>query len=149
MASEYSTDDYMVLLATPTLRDRQLKVKQIEKYVRLQWIVFGSLMGFFTILNVTRSLLTYYRVRRKSTVTAVATTASGGDAEKASATPPPAGSSNKMALRRLPAAVSSGFRIVAFRWTVWYGPGSVLNLSELALIWIYVGLNLMWTFIDS
>lgn len=51
--------------------------------------------------------------------------------------------------RRLPLAIDTAFKVVAFRWTVPYGLNYVLSLSEVFFTVGYLAALMIWTFIYS
>lgn len=52
-------------------------------------------------------------------------------------------------LRRIPAAIVNGYRVIAFRWTVDFGCGYVLNVAEVVLTILYIVALFTWSFINS
>ncbi len=52
-------------------------------------------------------------------------------------------------LRRIPVAIVNSYRVMAFRWTVDFGRGYVLNVAEVVLTILYIVALLTWSFINS
>lgn len=50
--------------------------------------------------------------------------------------------------RRLPAAIGTAWDIAAYRWTIPFGQGHVLSLTELGVTALYAALVLTWNFVN-
>lgn len=140
----YSAELVTVLLAgkTPSKADLALKAEQAAHYVRTLWITLASVVAFLTVCHIVRSLASIRRTRKDWSN---ALTLETGEKEAVNSHQ----SKGKVSLRRVPLALATCFRIVAFRTTLWIGPGAVLSISEFAFISIYVGIMLMFVLIDS
>ena len=82
---------------------------------------------------------------------ACASDCAGANDEKAQKVSPEAvipGRTGKASWRRIPAALTSGFRVIAFRVSVPLGVGSA-SIAELFFIWSYMATILAFTFVNS
>ncbi|KAG2013502.1 metalloreductase, variant 2 [Coprinopsis cinerea AmutBmut pab1-1] len=133
-----------------TVDDILLRRRNDRRHVREVWIFLGSVLVFFTIVNFFRKLLRLVARRRGAKSRSPRATAHAGhtDAEKAeqprSAPQPPAS-----VLSRVASSISTVFRIVAFRWSLWLGPNNLGSLGELAFILLYISANLIWLLVDT
>src|ERR1700761_1544516 len=141
MSPPYSPSLVADLLASgaPATADRVLKQKQQAMFIKQLWITLASVIALLTIVRILRAIYTRIRIYRPMEEESIG--------EKGVHQSP--AQNGNVSLRRFPSAFTSIFRIVAFRSTIWLGPGAVMSISEFTFIATYVGLMLMWTFVDS
>lgn len=127
--------------AAATTAERALRNALQVKHVKELWIFLGCVIGFLSIVNFTRRL---FNIVYKSTSTIDAPSSEKKDVEDG-------GSSKTLhySIRRLPSAMATGFRILAFRLSIPIAPGSILSISELTFILIYIAAMLIWLLVDS
>lgn len=121
--------------------DRALRDALQIRHVRELWIFLGCVVGFLSIVNFTARL---FNVVYRSTLSKDTSWSEKKDVEN--------GRSSKTvqySIRRLPSALATGFRILFFRWSVPIGPGSILFISELTFILVYIAAMLIWLLVDS
>jgi hypothetical protein len=124
-----------ILAAAPSSADKALKLKQQAASVRDIWITIGAVVGFLALVRVVKAASALISTSSVPT----------SDNEKGATS---AAQNQSISLRRIPLSIASAFRVVAFRWTLWFGPGNVYSISEFTFIAGYIALNLMWTFIN-
>lgn len=104
------------------------------------WLVITAAVGLLTVINLGSRALAL--LRRPKPV-------DDADSEKRSPEAHVPGSTGKSSVRRLPAAVATGFNILAFRTTIPIGPGAITNVSELTFIVGYLVAMLTILFANS
>ncbi|KIJ94087.1 hypothetical protein K443DRAFT_111033 [Laccaria amethystina LaAM-08-1] len=120
--------------------------KQIQlAHVKQLWIFLASVIAFFTVLRVLRLILRIIVVSRPANRVELVVSEKE-DLESTSSTTMRRINSP---ILRLYAAVATGFRIVAFRWSLPIGPGSVASISELTFIFVYIASMFLWLFLDT
>ena len=125
---------------SPTKADIALKAEQQAKSVKDLWIFLASVMALLTFIRVLRLLVSLVLPHRYAKPVQV---------EKKDLETVDPGSNGKVSWRRLPAAFSSAFRVVAFRLNIPIGPGSVASVAELLFILGYIVTMLICLLIDS
>ena len=130
---------------TPTPVDSALKRMQQSKAIKELWIIIASVIGFLVVVRILRyaSMLIFFS--RPSGSQAAATEEK---TEKASPEAISPGHTGRASWRRIPTALATGFRIVAFRVQVPLGIGSA-SFAELFFIWAYIATILSLTFVNS
>ena len=129
----------------PTSADKALKRLQQSKAIKELWIIIASVIGFLLVVRVLRYAARLLFSSRPSDVQAEM---SGEKSEKVSPEAVIPGRTGKASWRRVPLALASGFRIIAFRIQIPLGIGSA-SFAELSFIWAYVGAMFALTFVDS
>lgn len=120
--------------------------KQIQlAHVKQLWIFLASVIAFFTVLRVLRFILRFILVSRSANRVELVVS----EKEDLEFTAPTTMRRINSPILRLYAAVATGFRIVAFRWSLPIGLGSVASISELTFIFIYIAAMFLWLFLDS
>jgi hypothetical protein len=120
--------------------------KQIQlAHVKQLWIFLASVIAFFTVLRVLRLILSFIVVSCPANRVELVVSEKK-DLESTSSTTMRRINSP---ILRLYAAVATGFRIVAFRWSLPIGPGSVASISELTFIFVYIAAMFLWLFLHS
>ena len=120
--------------------------KQIQlAHVKQLWIFLASVIALFTVLRVSRFILRFILVSRSANRVELVVSEKEDLESTASTNMRPINSP----ILRLCAAVATGFRIVAFRWSLPIGSGSVASISELTFIFIYIAAMFLWLFLDS
>lgn len=119
--------------------DKPFSKKRNEEY---PWQLWWCLAVFFFLVS---SLQLASHICNKIAV-ARSKIRSVGDGE-----PPGQLSSTRSvwSLRKFPTAVVNGYRVMAFRWTIDFGRGYVLNVAEVVLTIIYIVALFTWSFINS
>lgn len=130
--------------AEPSAADRAVKAAQQAEFVRDLWLVIASVIGFLTIIRLLRLGLWY--IRKPNQLQGAPSTPA---TEKTSPEDGRTGSTGKVSWRRIPAALASGFRIVAFRLSIPIGPGSVASIAELSFICGYIAVMFILLFNHS
>ncbi|THH33660.1 hypothetical protein EUX98_g541 [Antrodiella citrinella] len=124
-----------------TAADRQVKAAQQEIYVRDLWILLGSILAFLTIIRFTRLAI---RFAFPPTPPSQTNSFDKSPIEKVEP-----GCNGRPSWRRLPGAVASAFRIVAFRIHIPIGPGSTATISQLTFIFGYITTIFVLLFIHT
>ncbi|KAF7419213.1 hypothetical protein PC9H_001799 [Pleurotus ostreatus] len=119
--------------------DKPFSKKRNQEY---PWQLWWCLAVFFFLVS---SLQLASHLCNKIAV-ARSKTRSVGDGE-----PPGQLSSTRSvwSLRKLPTAVVNGYRVMAFRWTIDFGRGYVLNVAEVVLTIVYIVALFTWSFINT
>ena len=128
------------LRSAPTEADLKLKAEQQRKYVKDLWIFLACVIAFLTVIRILRLFLAFV-IRPRS--------AKPTSSEKGSAETVQAGRNGRVSFRRVPTALASAFRIVAFRLSIPVGPGSVASVAELLFIFGYIAVMLILLLINS
>lgn len=125
---------------SPTPADLALKAEEQRKYVKDLWIFLSCVVACLTAVRAARLLLAFAISPRP---------ARSQSSEKVDPEMARTRNNGKISLRRLPAAFSSAFRVVAFRLNIPVGPGSVATVSELLFILGYIATMLVLLLIDT
>lgn len=126
---------------SPTEADLALKAEQQARYVKDLWILLSCVVAILTLIRVLRSILSFsWSTRHAEKPCSEKTT----DVEAVQS-----GLNGRISLRRLPTALTSAFRIVAFRLNIPVGPGSVASVAELVFILGYIVVMLVLMLINS
>lgn len=129
--------------AGPTTAEKNLKAYQQSKYVEELWLLLTAVIGLLAIINWSLQLLNYLRKPKRNfndDVTSV---------EKRSPEALDPGRTGRISIRKVPNAVVTMFRVIAFRTTIPIGPSSVMSVTELTFIVGYIVAILIWLWIDS
>jgi len=121
--------------------DRAIRNQKQIAHVKQLWWFLASVVTFFTLIRVGRYLAAKFSSISKN---AGASTNEKGDEElnkKQQVITSP--------LQRTAYALSTGFRITFFRFSVPVGLGCIMSISELSFILIYITANLLWLLVDS
>ncbi|KAI0693553.1 ferric reductase NAD binding domain-containing protein [Cytidiella melzeri] len=130
------------------MADRLLKAQQQRKYVRDLWIFLASVVAFLAVVRATRLLLSLvFSAKRISA--AVDSSPHATPPEKSDPEAINKQQTGKMCLRRLPVALGSAFRVLAFRLSIPIGPGSKATVAELLFIFGYIAVMLILCFVDT
>ena len=133
--------------STPSEAELKLKAEQQAEYVKQLWFFLTAVIGMLTIINWSRFL---FRTLRTPRAQKHGVDNSLDSVYVSETVPFPSGVTNgRLSLRRIPQAISSTFRVLAFRTTVPIGPSSVMSVSELTFIVGYVAALLVWLWINS
>lgn len=114
-------------------------------HVKQLWFFLASVIGFFTVLRILRLILRFIVLSRSANRVELVASEKEDFESTASTTMRRINSP----ILRLYAALATGFRIVAFRWSLPIGPGSIASISELTFIFIYIAAMFLWLFLDS
>lgn len=125
---------------SPTKADIALKAKQDAMYVKDLWILLASVVALLTLVRTLRLALSWLPRRAPTTP---------APSEKTDLESVESGRTGKISWRRVPAAVASTFRVVAFRIGIPVGFGSVTSVAELLFILGYIASMLVFVLIDS
>jgi ferric-chelate reductase len=124
------------------------RIRLNRLYVRHVWIFLGSTILFFALVNFSRRLVS--ALNRRSQRASLRST-NQGDSEKKDAEHAGSARANRTHRPSIPSrltgSVSTAFRIVAFRWSLWIGPFNLGSLGELTFILSYIAANLIWLFV--
>ncbi|TDL29709.1 hypothetical protein BD410DRAFT_833972 [Rickenella mellea] len=107
------------------------------KYVKEFWLFLTGVIALLTIVNFTTRLVAFLTKLGQPL-----------DRQNSSEAVPP-GRTGKLSIRRIPAAFTSVFKVVAFRTTIPIGLSSVSSVSELVFITGYMTALLVWLFVDT
>ncbi|KIM25520.1 hypothetical protein M408DRAFT_315075 [Serendipita vermifera MAFF 305830] len=119
---------------------RAYQLWQRAEYPKQVWYFVGAGLGALVLCN----LFYILRVRLRKGKLMENRHITTGDNEKHTGV-----GRGPASWRRLPLAIDSAFKIVAFRWTVPYGLNYVLSLSEVFFTVGYLTALMIWTFIYS
>lgn len=137
-----SLDSSVVVSRSFSRTDYLLKALLQAKYVKELWIFFGGVLALLACGRAVRVLVELLTKPELS-----------GGSMQAKPDPENNGASHvgtgRISVRRLPAAISSVFKVVAFRWTIPIGPRAVASFSELVFILGYMTAILIWLLVDS
>lgn len=128
--------------SSPTAAELALKAQEQRIYVRQFWIFLASVIAILALFHWTSVALCALRrphVARRPT----------SEKEKYEPEVEKRPRMERRSWRNVPAAVSSAFRIVAFRWTVPIGFRAVSSVSELTFIIVYIVSLLLWLLLNS
>ncbi|EIW61249.1 uncharacterized protein TRAVEDRAFT_69649 [Trametes versicolor FP-101664 SS1] len=125
----------------PTTADKAMKASQQKKAIKELWLLITAIIAVLFLTRVLR--FAFVRLfRRRSQQPA------SSQSEKASPEAILPGRAGRASWRRLPAAVVSGFRVVAFRIQVPLGVG-VASFAELFFIFGYIATMLALTLTNT
>ena len=125
----------------PSAADKVLKNVQQKRAVKELWLLITAIIAFLFVIRLLRLVLSALFYSRPSTTEAAG---SADSIEKLSLEDAVPGRNGRASWRRIPAALASGFRVVAFRIQVPIGVG-VASLAELFFIWGYIAAMLSFT----
>ncbi|KAI0638308.1 ferric reductase NAD binding domain-containing protein [Trametes polyzona] len=126
----------------PTNADKAIKAVQQKKAIKELWLIITAIIAFLFVIRVLRFTLEFLFRRRRP---------QQAPAEHSEKTSPEAilpGRAGRASWRRIPSAVASGFRIVAFRLQVPLGVGKA-SVAELFFIFAYIGTTLALTLTNT
>ncbi|KAI0068942.1 hypothetical protein BV25DRAFT_1817865 [Artomyces pyxidatus] len=129
---------------TSSAADRLLKAEEQRKYVRELWIFLGSVIAALAFVRLCNIILSLTRTHKPSP-----SSPKPMEVEKGSFEPTENGAQRRISWRRLPIALATAFRTVAFRWTIPIGPRSVMSISELTFIIGYIVATFLWLLADT
>ncbi|KAI0796559.1 ferric reductase NAD binding domain-containing protein [Abortiporus biennis] len=116
---------------SPSSADKALKAEQQAAYVRDLWILIASVVAFLAVIRFTRLFFSIiFKHTNVSSKNILSTEKGPEDVQP--------GRTGKISLRRIPAALASGFKVVAFRLNIPIGPGDVATVTELLFIFGYI-----------
>lgn len=127
--------------STTSPADRKLKAELQEKYVKELWFFLAAVIALLACIRAGRYICSII-FKPKPLDLGLSNKNSNIEAIDG-------GQTGKLSLRRLPAACSSAFRIVAFRYTIPIGPSSVASISELVFICGYMVAIFVWLLVNS
>lgn len=116
-----------------------------EEYVKQLWFLLTAVIGLLTIVHWSTRLYERFRTPRSISHG----NGSGMAVEKQAPETLTPGRTGKISLRRIPLAITSAFRVLAFRTTVPIGPSSVMSLTEVSFIISYTVTLFVWLWINS
>lgn len=131
----------------PSKADSSFRAAQQKEAVRRMWVIIAAFVAFLLVVRVLRLAFSFLFCRRLYSFEEpnLAT-------EKVHKASSPElvlpGRNGKASWRRIPAAVASGFRIVAFRVQVPLGLGGA-SIAELFFIFGYIATMLSLTFTNT
>jgi len=138
-------ESHRLYLRAFTAADREIRDKKDHEKVIQIWIFLGSVLAFFTFVNVVRKLVS---LAPPTPTPSRPTPSTPIDDEKVESgqqfqrTP-------RGRLSRAFSSFSAAWRIFFFRYTVLIGPSASALWSELGFIFVYITVNLLCTFVDS
>lgn len=131
----------LISRASPTKADLALKAEQQAKYVKDLWIVLACVVALLALIRTLRFASSFIpsgrHALRPPTV------------EKTDLESMQSGRNDRISWKRLPAAISSTFRVVAFRSNIPVGPGAVVSIAELLFVLGYISIMLVLLLINS
>lgn len=135
-----SSHSIHVFAATPSAAQRAIRNKIQVAHVRELWIFLGSVLAFFTVVNFFCSLW--------SALSPIPKSRGFSSKEKFDEETNHARLKQSTSQRSL-SALTTGFRIVFFRWSVPIGPSAVASITELSFTFMYIVAMLVWLLVDS
>ena len=125
-----------------------MRVRANTLHTRQAWIFLGSIILFFTFINFCRRLwaASTRRPRQISTPSTPTSEPEKKDIEHTGPVNNSSGSQRPSPLSRVITSISSAFRIVTFRWSLFVGPYNLGSLGELTFITLYIAANFIWLF---
>lgn len=130
-----------LLSSRTTTADRQFRDQTQTKFTKQIWYLIASVIALLAFIRVARYFYSFVTIPKPALEKESET--KKPDLERAS---PRMG---RISFRRLPVAVATAFRIVAFRWTIVIGSFAVSSVSELAFILGYMAAIFIWLLVDS
>ncbi|KAI0750929.1 hypothetical protein C8Q80DRAFT_1098755 [Daedaleopsis nitida] len=130
---------------SPSTADKAFKAAQQARAIKELWLLITAIVGFLFVVRVLRFVLSLLFRRSISTFEA---TNRIETSEKVSPEAVIPGKTGKASWRQVPAALASGFRIIAFRIQVPLGVGSV-SFTELFFIFGYIATMLSLTLTNT
>lgn len=124
-----------------TAADRLIRDRTQSKFVKQVWYLIGGVVALLICIRIARYLHLLLTVPKPAQEKDKET--KKVDLERAD---PRIG---KISVRRLPLAIATAFRIVAFRWTITAGSFMVSSVSEAAFVLGYMASILIWLLVDS
>lgn len=129
----------------PTAADKALKALQQRKAIKELWLIIAAILALLFVIRLLRlAVSSIARLRPSASATATTTE----KAEKGSLEIVIPGRTGKPSWRRIPAALASAFRVVAFRIQVPLILGSA-SLTELFIIFGYIATMLSLALTNS
>ncbi|OCH90700.1 hypothetical protein OBBRIDRAFT_582310 [Obba rivulosa] len=141
MAWSLSASRFTPRAGSPTTAQKDEKAHQQAEYVRDLWLIIASIIVFLALVRVGRLLI--------STLFRSSPPEKTGKTEKFSLESIEPTQTRRASWRRLPAAVASAFRIVAFRCIITIGPGAVASVAELTFVLGYIVVMFVVLFINT
>ncbi|EMD40636.1 hypothetical protein CERSUDRAFT_111219 [Gelatoporia subvermispora B] len=114
----------------PTAAQKAEKAHQQAEYVRDLWLIIASIIVFLALIRVTRFLL--------ARLFKLSPSVKSDQSKKYSLETIDPNQTRRASWRRVPSAIASAFRIVAFRCSIPIGPGAVASIAELTFILGYI-----------
>ncbi|TFK43398.1 FAD-binding domain-containing protein [Crucibulum laeve] len=127
--------------ATSAAADRLIRNKKQLEHVKQLWIFLACVLAFFTCVRALGFVISC--VWKPSPSNPIP------DNEKKDLEHGHTTRANTFSLRHLPLAVTTAFRIVAFRSSVPIGFNAIASISEVAFILIYIAIMLVWLLVDT
>ncbi|KAH7890651.1 ferric reductase NAD binding domain-containing protein [Phlebopus sp. FC_14] len=124
-----------VLSARAVRNDKTVGIARNILYTKQAWYCIGLFIFIIGIFQWTLYLHAKLTPRRPPSVQ---------DKELASAP-----RTRAFSLRRLPAALTNAYRVIAFRWTLDIGKTYTLNMAEVFVTLAYIIFVYVWTFINT
>jgi ferric-chelate reductase len=125
-----------------TAADRLVRDQTQTKFTKQIWYLIASVVALLMFIRIARYLHSFVAIPKPTLEK---------ESEKSKSDLEGASSSviGRISLRRLPLAIATAFRIVAFRWTIVIGTFAVSSVSELAFILGYMVAIFIWLLVDS
>ncbi|KAI0720245.1 hypothetical protein C8T65DRAFT_692861 [Cerioporus squamosus] len=130
----------------PTAADKALKAAQQKRAIKELWLIISAILALLLLVRLVRSTLTILFGRHHAGVSPASTPSE--KIEKGSPELVLPGRTGRASWRRIPAALGSGFRIVAFRTQVPLGIGTA-SIAELFFICGYIATMLSLTLTNT
>ncbi|KAF8512481.1 ferric reductase NAD binding domain-containing protein [Gautieria morchelliformis] len=131
--------------AKPVDPNTAIRVALSSEYPKEVWYLVASVIFVASLFHILSFLWNY--TRKASLIGHISSRQAGSDLSIEGARSPRP--STSVSLRRLPQAISSAFRITAFRWTVKLGGNLTANLVEITVIGGYLIALLVWEFVNT
>ncbi|EJF56585.1 hypothetical protein DICSQDRAFT_71178 [Dichomitus squalens LYAD-421 SS1] len=131
----------------PTEADIQFKVAQQKAAVERMWMIIASILAFLFVVRLLRLTFSLLFLRRPAPTGEFDSTVEKLEKGSSPELVLP-GRTGKASWRRIPAAIASGFRIIAFRVQVPLGVGGA-SFAELFFILGYIATMLALTFTNT
>jgi ferric-chelate reductase len=131
------------LAAKPVDPNKALRIARAAAYPKEIWYLVAAVIFIISCWQFASILLSRHRTPRAIKPNSESTR--NDSSSEGVGTP----KSRTVSIRRLPLAISSVFRIFAFRSTISLGGSSTVNLAEIAVVLGYLLAILTWEFINS
>ncbi|KAH9896468.1 iron reductase [Cubamyces lactineus] len=109
--------------------DKTIRKARASAYPHQLWWLIASFIGFIAIIHFGSWAAEKYSARQRP-------------AQRPAST-------RRVSWRRIPLALVNAYRVVAFRWTVKFGPWRTLTLAEVFITCAYIVALYTWAFVNT
>ncbi|KAF8575567.1 hypothetical protein K439DRAFT_1398065 [Ramaria rubella] len=126
----------------PVDPNRAIRIQRATEYPKQIWLLFASFIGLLTLFHIGALLLSWRHKRNAQSYRALPNEENFGNEYARSS------SNTKASFRRIPSALATAFRIVAYRMPFPSGGGHTLNVAEITISVGYIIALFTWEFIN-